>query len=311
MSRLQPEIPVLAPAQPARSAQPAHQAARPPADAAAALLSLTKPRIAALVVLTAVIPHALAGGTAGSTVVTAAATALLAAGIFALNQYLERDVDGRMNRTRRRALPSGLAAPALALGFGGVSVAAALALLAWTLPLLAAAVGLFTAVSYLWVYTPLKRVTVWHTAIGALPGATPPLLGWAAATGTLPVDAWVLAAILLFWQFPHFVAIEMIYTDDYASADLKVLPVVDRAGVLTRLHIVVPLCLLLAVSLLPAVTGLARPLYAAAALPAGVWFLVSGVRVAVAGGGAEARKLLRASVLYLPLVFGLLALLRS
>ena len=288
-----PEIPVLPALQPHRLA-----------EKAAALLSLAKPRIAAMVVLTAVIPFGLASGDAGGMALTGVATALLAAGIFALNQYLERDVDSRMDRTRRRALPSGRVAPGTALALGAGSATLALALLAFALPPLSAAVGLFTLASYLFVYTPLKRSTAWHTAIGALPGAAPPLLGWAAATGALPADAWVLSAILFLWQFPHFVAIEMIYRDDYACAGIKVVPVVDRRGRLTRWHVAAPLLLLLPVSLLPAATGLARPIYAVAAAPVSIFFLLSGIKAAV--GGGPPRALLRTSVAYLPLIFGLL-----
>ncbi len=301
MTHIAPETPVF---------EAASARLRTVADALSALLSLAKPRVAAMVVLSTVIPFTLASGPARGMLLTGIATTLLAAGIFALNQFLERDVDERMGRTRRRALPSGRLAPGAALAFGTGSVLLALALLASALPPLSAAVGLFTAVSYLFVYTPLKRTTAWHTAIGALPGATPPLLGWAAATGTLPVDAWVLAAILFLWQFPHFIAIEMIYRDDYARAGLKVVPAVDLRGSLTRWHVVAPLVLLLPVSVLPAVTGLTRPAYAAAAAAASILFLASGLRSLAREGGAQ-RELLRASVVYLPLIFGLLLLLRS
>ncbi len=277
-----------------------------------AWVDLTKPRIAMLVVITAAASFLLASGQApGGLAITVLATGMLAAGIFSLNQYLERDLDGRMARTRRRALPSGrvTAGAALALGAGLSTVA--LALLALALPPLSAAVGLFTLVSYLFVYTPLKRTTFWHTTIGALSGATPPLVGWAAATGRLPADAWALAGILFLWQFPHFVAIEMIYRDDYEKAGFAVVPVVDRRGLLTRLHLLAPLGLLLPVSLVPAATHLARPAYALAASGVGAAFLWFGFKAAAAGGGGPARALLRASVLYLPLVFGLLVLLRS
>jgi len=276
---------------------------------ARAWLGLTKPRITALIVLTTAASFRLAAGPAqrgiGMTVLT---TALLAAGIFALNQYFERDLDGRMSRTRDRALPSGRVAPGEAFAVGAGLCAAALGLMMSALPLVSAAVGLFTLVSYLLIYTPLKRVTIWHTTIGAVSGATPPLLGWAAAEGRLPADAWALAGILFLWQFPHFIAIETIYRDDYARAGFRVAPVVDPSGRLTRLHLLLPLVLLLPASVLPALTGLVRPLYVLPAIGLGVVFLALGWRARA--GGAPARALLRASVLYLPLLFGLLLLLR-
>jgi heme o synthase len=280
--------------------------------AAGAWLELTKPRITLLVVLTAAAGFALARGPRPADIGwMVLGTALLAAGIFALNQVLERDLDRRMTRTGSRPIPSGLVDPRHALALGAGLCAGALAVLALALPPLSAAVGAFTLVTYLFVYTPLKRVTPWHTAIGALPGATPPLLGWAAATGSLPRDAWLLAAIVFLWQFPHFIAIETIYRDDYKKAGFRVVPVEDGGGLLTKLHLLVPLVLLVPVGALPALTLPARPACFAATLALGAAFLAAGLWAGAGkGAGAAARLLLRASILYLPLVFGLFVALR-
>jgi heme o synthase len=295
-------------------ARQAHAAVPAPGlRAAGAWLELTKPRITLLVVLTAAAGFALARGPRpGDMGWMVLGTALLAAGIFALNQVLERDLDGRMVRTGSRPIPAGLVEPRYALALGVGLSAVALAVLALALPPLSAAVGAFTLVTYLFVYTPLKRVTPWHTAIGALPGATPPLLGWAAATGSLPPDAWLLAAIVFLWQFPHFIAIETIYRDDYKKAGFRVVPVEDGGGLLTRLHLLVPLVLLVPVGALPALTLPARPACFVATLALGAAFLAAGLWAGASKGtGAAARLLLRASILYLPLVFGLFVVLRA
>lgn len=279
------------------------------AERVTAYFELTKPRIASLLLIVAVVAFLIA--TRGAfhlrhLVDTILVVATLAAGIFALNQYLERETDALMRRTRDRPLPSGRLRPAEALVFGlGMTVFSVLyADLA--VNILMALLAFLVAVGYLAVYTPLKARTHFHTALGALPGAAPPLMGWAAAVGHLDANAWILFGILFFWQFPHFLSIEMIYRDDYARAGIKVLPVVDHSGRLTAFQVVASLLLLLVVSLLPALTGLGGPIYLAGAAILGVLFLAAGIRAVVTRAGLHARYLLRSSIIYLPFLYALL-----
>ena len=282
-----------------------------------AYLELAKPRISSLILIVTASSFFVAEGGIAQlprALVTLAVTAALAAGIFSLNHYLERDRDALMRRTAGRPLPSGRIGAREALVFGSVCTAAALAAAFLFLNPLTAAVGLFTAASYLLVYTPLKRATAHHTSLGALSGATPPLLGWAAARGELGAEAWILFGILFLWQFPHFLSIDLMYREDYERAGILVLPVVDLSGRAVALELLGSLALLLVVSLLPAATGLigrpepgspplVRLLYCAAALLLGLWFLSVGIRTARERTKIAARRLLRASVLYLPLLF--------
>lgn len=281
-----------------------------------AYLELTKPRIATLLLIATLASFFLAEGGIAQlprACITLVVTALLAAGIAALNQYLERDRDALMRRTADRPLPSGRVSGAEALAFGLASTAAALAAALLLLNPLSAAIGLFTAASYLLVYTPLKRVTAHHTSLGAFSGATPPLLGWAAARGSLGPEAWLLFGILFLWQFPHFLAIDLIYREDYERAGILVLPVVDRSGRAVALEILASLSLLLVATFLPLASGLlVRPvwspsplaglLYGAAALLLDLWFLSAGIRAIRERTEIAARRLLRTSVLYLPLL---------
>ncbi len=207
--------------------------ARPALDRLKAYLELTKPRITLLVLAVSIASFYLASPGVVAwprLLLTVLGTTLLAFGVFALNHYGERDTDGMMRRTDRRPLPGKRLTPREVLSFGASLTAAAVILTGATLGWVAGAVALFTFVSYVLVYTPLKRRTAFHTALGALSGATPPLLGWAGATGTVDLNAWILFGILFFWQFPHFLAIEMMYRDDYAAAGIKVLPVTDASG---------------------------------------------------------------------------------
>jgi heme o synthase len=242
----------------------------------------------------ALLVHALAG------------TLLVASGTATLNQYLEREYDGQMRRTARRPLPAGRIAPSEALGFGLLcSVAGGLYLWLAVNPL-ASTLALLTLGSYLLFYTPLKRRTPLCTLVGAFPGAMPPLIGWAAARGRLEFEAWVLYAILFFWQFPHFLAIAWMYREDYARAGLKMLPCHDIEGRFTSREILAFMLALLPVSVLPAFFGRASLLYAAGALVLGLLFLNCGARLAISRSKPLARRLVLASVVYLPLVFGLM-----
>jgi len=272
-------------------------------------LQLVKPRITILILVVAMASFYLADP--GSIdwrrlVLMTAATGLLACGIFALNQYLERDVDLLMGRTKSRPLPSRRLPPGQVLAFGLLATAAGIALLAMRLGLVAGALGAFTFVVYDLVYTPLKRRTELHTVVGALSGATPPLIGWAAARGTLDPGAWILAGLLFLWQFPHFLAIESMYRDDYARAGIRVLPVTEPTGGAAAWVMVATLGLLVALSAAPFMTGLSGRAALAGSLLVGAVFLAAGVFHLVRRSRTSARLVLRASVLYLPLVFAFL-----
>ena len=239
---------------------------------------------------------------------TIAGTGLIASGTAALNQWYEREADRRMRRTANRPLPAGRLESGRALAFGiGLSIAGFLEL--WLgVNLLCALIGLFTLASYLFVYTPMKMRTWWSTTVGAIPGAMPPIIGYAAAAGTLTREALVLGAILFLWQFPHFYSIAWMYKDDYARAGIRMLPVVEPDGRSTARQIVLYGIALIPVSLAPALLGMAGSIYLIGALALGLWFLYSGVRVALERNLVRARGVLITSVLYLPLIYGLLVL---
>jgi protoheme IX farnesyltransferase len=276
-----------------------------------AFAELTKPRIGLLLLAVAACSYYLGSGRnfdGSRFAVLLIGVSLLAAGVLSLNQYFERERDGHMHRTRGRPLPSGRLRPHEALTFGMAGAAASVLLFALAVNLVSAAVALFTLVSYILVYTPLKTRTAYHTTLGALSGGTPTLLGWAAARGSLEPAAWVLFALLFFWQFPHFLAINLMYREDYARAGIRVLPGEDPHGRRTAAAIIAPAALLLASSLLLVPMGLLRPIYAAAAVPLGGLFFFVAVRVALRQEKREGRLLLKASVLYLPCILLAMAL---
>ena len=277
----------------------------------AAYLELTKPRITMLVVLTAAAGFCL-GSSNGIDYVgllnMSVGIALLSSGIATLNQYIERDTDGLMRRTEGRPLPAGKLAPAQALIFGSLlSLIATLYLWVLINPL-TALLGVATFASYLFVYTPLKTRTTLSVVLGAFPGAVPPLIGWTAATGQVTVAALILFAILFLWQFPHFLAIAWMYREDYARAGIKMLPVVEPDGKVTGQQIITYTAMLVPVSLLPALIGLAGTIYFAGALAIGLVFFYYSVRAARGRTSWQARQLLLASVLYLPVLFALMVI---
>ena len=274
-------------------------------------VSLTKPGVVAMVLITTFVGYHLgADGALDPLRVldTLIATALAAGGTLALNQYLERDLDGLMARTRLRPLPDGRLRPVEALTFGGGLLLLGLAWLALRVGWLPALVTTATAVTYLLVYTPLKPVTSLCSLAGAVPGALPPVAGWAAARGTLDVEAWVLFGIMFLWQIPHSLAIGRMYRDDYARAGIRVLPVVDGDGRSTGAQVVGNCLALLPVALLPTLIGLAGPVYFLVALVLGLGFLWSAIGLARTRSVADARRLLFASLIYLPVLLGVLAL---
>jgi protoheme IX farnesyltransferase len=279
-------------------------------------VTLTKPRITFLVVLTTLVGFlaAAARGSSGAMDVarlleTLAGTALVAGAASALNQWAEREADGLMRRTLRRPIPAGRLAPRESAVFGIALGAAGLAYLAVAVGGLASFLAAATAASYLLVYTPLKKVTSLATVVGAVPGAIPPLIGWAAARGRLDAGAWVLFLILFFWQMPHFLALAALYRRDYARAGFRVLPVMDPGGASTARQSVLYALALLVVSLMPTLVGMAGPLYFFGALGLGIGFLASGARFALRPEShAHAARLFRYSLLYLPALCLLMAL---
>ena len=237
-----------------------------------------------------------------------AGTGLVASGAAALNQLLERDYDARMRRTMSRPLPSGRLQPATVMIFGGVCSVAGLVYLAFLVNPITSVIGAVTLVSYLFIYTPLKRVTWLNTPIGAIPGALPPLMGWTAARGEMSGEGWALFAILAFWQLPHFFAIAWMYRDDYARAGFKMLPLVDADGQRTGQQAVSHTLALLVVSVFPFLFNMAGPVYLAGALILGTAYLWCAIRFARQLTLVRARQLFLASIIYLPLLLVLMVL---
>ena len=266
-------------------------------------LELTKPRITLLVVITAAVGYFMASprGLAGwGFLHTLIGTALVAAGASVLNQVLERDADARMRRTANRAIPAGRVEPdhalvyGTALGLGGVLYVAVF------LNLLTALLAAATLGSYVFIYTPLKRKTSLNTMIGAVPGALPPLGGWAAARGEITLEAWGLFLIVFLWQLPHFLAIAWLLREDYERGGFRMLPVDDPSGASTGRHIALSALALMPVCLVPTLFGLAGPVYffGAAALTAG--YAALGLLMAGRPSDAAARRLFLGSIIYLP-----------
>ncbi len=274
-------------------------------------LALTRPRVVLMVMITTLVGFYLASvGTPDYVRLTQTLVGLgfAAGGTLALNQYLERDVDARMQRTRRRPLPDGRLHPAGALIFGVAITGAGLLHLALFVNGLSAFVTAISVGSYLFLYTPLKRKTSLCSIVGAVPGALPPVIGWAAARGELGVEAWVLFAILFLWQIPHSLAIARLYRDDYARAGIRLLPVIEPDGGSTGRQIVSNCLALLAVGSLPTLIGLAGSVYFVGAFILGVGFLGCGIGLAISRSETAARRLLLASLVYLPAQLGLMAL---
>jgi protoheme IX farnesyltransferase len=273
-------------------------------------VELTKPRIAVLVLFTVAAGVLLASGgklDVWLLVNAVGGTALVAAGASALNQWLERFSDARMQRTENRPLPSGRLQPVEALVFGLLLGVAGTAYLALSLPRpWAALLAAVTFVGYVFVYTPLKSRTTLNTLVGAVPGALPPVIGWVAVRGEITGEAVALFLILFLWQVPHFLAIAWIYREDYGRAGLKMLPVVDPSGLMTGWRMVAYCLVLVAASLLPVTLGAAHGVYLAGAVLLGLSFLASAVWFVRDRSLRSARRVLRASLLYLP---GLLLLL--
>jgi len=273
-------------------------------------LALTKPRMGVMILFTVAAGAWLASrGEANPAIMfhTLLGTALVVAGASALNQVLERFSDGLMARTENRPLPAGRLAAAEGWIFGLILAIIGLSYLSLMLHnRLAALVAGLAFVSYVFVYTPLKKITSLNTLVGAVPGALPPVIGWTAVTGAFDAGAAVLFLIVFLWQVPHFLAIARIYRDDYARAGLRMLPVVDRRGDMTSRQMVTYCLVLIPASLLPVLLGQAGTLYLLGALLLGLGFLASAVGFLRERSVVRARRVLKTSLLYLPALFTLL-----
>jgi protoheme IX farnesyltransferase len=239
---------------------------------------------------------------------TVVGTLLVAGGTGTLNQWIERRFDALMRRTARRPIAAGRIDPSRALAFGLLLSTVGAIDLAAAVNGLTSALAMVTMASYLFVYTPLKRKTLLCTVVGAFPGAAPPLIGWAGSTGTLSLEAWTLYAIVFLWQFPHFMAIAWMYREDYNRAGYRVLPRGEPGASFTAWQATVPLLMLVPLSLTPVLLGQAGLAYLATALVLGAGFIYRADRLAVQRTNATARRLLFASIIYLPLIFILLVL---
>ena len=233
---------------------------------------------------------------------------LVSSGAGALNHFAEMETDNLMYRTRQRPLPTGLIMPEQACLFGIILILFGTSLLYVYVNYLTALLALLTTLSYLFVYTPLKRITWLNTPIGAIPGALPPLGGWVAGAGTLEPEAWILFAILFLWQHPHFYAIALMFKDDYEKAGLKMLPVVEPDGNRTNRQIIWHSLLLIPVSIVPVYINLLGLVYFYGALLLGLGYLLSGFLLVKTYSVDNARSLLRMSVIYLPALFGIILL---
>lgn len=276
---------------------------------AADFVTLTKPRLNFLVLLTTAAAYSL-GAQADSTIIDVAhtllGTFLVAGGASALNQVWERDTDRLMRRTRQRPMADQRLQPMTGIVFGIALIVAGAAELAYFINPLSSLVALFTAATYVFWYTPLKTRTSLSTIVGALPGALPAVIGWAAATNTLSLEGWVLFGIVFTWQMPHFLAIAWMYRDEYARAGMPLLPVIEPDGRSTGRQAVIYTAALVPLSLLPTIVGLASSRYSFQALALGAVLMFLSVEFSAKRDMATARRLFFGSILYLPLLWALL-----
>jgi protoheme IX farnesyltransferase len=269
-------------------------------------IALAKPRLNLLVVASSAVGYVMGGGPlsdAARVIFTVAGTALVAGGASAFNQVIEREPDSLMRRTRLRPVPDGRLQPAESLVFAALMSIAGLVVLGVGVNLLSALVAFTTLVTYAAIYTPMKRRSSFATVVGAIPGALPPVIGWAGATGGLSPGAWVLFGIVFLWQLPHFLAIAWIYREDYARAGFPMLPVIEPDGRSTGRQAVLYCAALLPVSLAPTLVGMTGTVYFAAALALSLLFLGLTIRFARTREIPDARRLFIGSIIYLPLLW--------
>lgn len=277
-------------------------------------VALTKPRITWLILMSTAVGFwfGLSGAIDWWVLLhTVVGTGLIASGTAALNQWYEREADAKMRRTQDRPLPSGRLKAGPALAFSIVLSIAGFLELGFGANWLTAGLGAFTLATYLFLYTPLKRRSPHSTTIGAVPGAMPPLIGFAASAGELNAQAWVLFAILFLWQFPHFYAIAWLYREDYARAGIRMLPVVEPSGESTARRMLGCALALVPVTLLPSLLGMTGTLYLIAATLLGAWFVFATVKILADRSLMQARNVLLASVIYLPVLYAILVLDRN
>ena len=269
-------------------------------------VALAKPRLNLLVVASTLVGYVMAPGEPLGVLSIGAlllGTGLVAGGASAFNQVLERDLDALMRRTRTRPLPDQRLQPVEGILFAAAITIAGLLMIVAASNLLAAGVALATLLSYVAVYTPLKRRTSFGTVIGAIPGALPPIIGWAAVDGHLPPQPWLLFGIMFLWQLPHFLAIAWMYREDYARAGFPMLPVIEPDGRSTGRQAVVYAAALLPLSLAPALMRMSGEIYFAGALVLGIGFLWLTLRFARSRSVADARRVFFGSIVYLPLLW--------
>ena len=274
-------------------------------------IELMKPRVTALVVFTTAAGFYLASSEGihlALLVHTVLGTALISGGTAVLNEFLEREADGKMKRTCQRPLPSGRIGPGSAVFFGAALIGSGTLYLVFLTNVLATLIACGTSIVYLFVYTPLKTMTPICTSIGAIPGATPPLIGWAAASGELNIQALVLFLILFVWQFPHFLAISWIYKDDYRRGGFAMLSSVDPDGTRTSRRIIAFSAVLVPLSVGPWLWGLTGNVYPVGAVFLSAALLSVGAGVIWGCSTTSARRVLRASLAYLPLLLILMVM---
>jgi len=292
----------------------ARENAIPAAERAWAYVALAKPDVTFLVIITTIAGFYIASrGPLDWALLahTLVGTTLAAAGTATLNQYTEREADAQMRRTAARPIPSGVIQPAEAFWLGAILVVVGVLYLGILSNVLAASLTLTTTALYLGVYTPLKKITPVATFIGAFPGAIPPLIGWAAARGSLSLGAWILFGILFFWQFPHFLAIAWMYREDYARAGIKMLPVVEPSGDRTYRQILVTAAILVPISLLPSVIGITGIGYFFGATVLGMALLQVCLWAERSRTNIRAKWLMHATVIHIPILLGLMILDRA
>jgi len=267
---------------------------------------LTKPRMNFLVVITTMVGYYMASRDRHDWPLLLSAligTAMTAAGASVLNMYIERDLDKNMPRTRNRPLPAGRVQPIEALAYGVFLGVGGVAILSFFVNPLTAILGAITLLTYLFVYTPMKRISSLNTVIGAIPGAIPPMMGWTAATGVLSIEAISLFAILFIWQMPHFLAIAILYKNDYAAGGFKMLPNEDDENLsITSRQIMLYGLAMIPVSIVPSMVGLAGSAYFTVATLLGIAYLSYGISLAASRSRTDAKKLFFASIIYLPLL---------
>lgn len=273
-------------------------------------IALTKPGLVLMLVLTTCVGFYL--GSDGPVdwlrlLHTLAGTALAAGGTLALNQFMERDRDAMMRRTRKRPLPAGKLRPVQALGFGTAITAAGLVYLALLVNVLSCGVTALITATYLFLYTPLKHRTTLSTVFGAVPGALPPVTGWAAARNELGLEAGVLFAILFLWQMPHALALAWLFREDYARAGFQLLPAVDPDGRFTSVQILINCLALTAFSLVPTILGISGVVYFYVAFAAGLGLLAFAIHLTVTRTLASARNLFIVSLVFLLVQFSVMA----